>query len=84
MPTKSFSEGSFPKSELKPVIKNGIRRINGRQVNLVIARGADSGLHGNKLLEFIEFECGFQVSKLEDIEDGPMMQAIVAKLRGDK
>ena len=74
--------GSIPKSHVKPVIKDGIRRINGRQVALLVAMGLENGLSGDKLLEFIEFQCGVKLDKLEDVHDGPQMQAIVARLKG--
>lgn len=59
------------------------RLINGREVNLILAVGGEAGLHGNRLLEFIEFECGVTVTKLEDIRAGAQLQKIVEALRKD-
>lgn len=82
---KGFDLGSYPKTDLKPVHRGGIRRINGRQVNLLLALGADNDLRGNALLEFIEFECGISgVQRLEDVADGADLQNIVSKLKWKK
>ena len=79
-----FDWGPIPKSSMIPVVRDGVRRINGRQVNLVIALGIEAGKMGDRLLEWIQFECGVNVDRLEDIPDGPIMQKIVASLKGDK
>lgn len=42
-------------------------KITGRQVGLLIARGAEANKHGQALLEFLEFECDVAVAKLEDV-----------------
>lgn len=82
---RGFDLGSYPKTDLRQVHRGGIRRINGRQVNLIIALGADNGLQGNALLEFIEFECGVPgINKLEDVADGADLQKIIGKLKWQK
>lgn len=63
--------------------KDGVRLINGRQVNLIVALGIAANKRGIELLEFIEFECGVKIDKLEDIRDD-QMRLIVSKLNGEK
>lgn len=83
-PKSSIEFGSIPRGSIKPVVTGGIRRINGRQVNLLLALAIEAGFSEQKLLEFMEFNCGCKVDKLEDVPDGPKMQEIVAALKGEK
>ncbi len=76
--------GSIKKSDMKAAYKDGIRLINGRQVNLLVILGAEAGYHGDRLLEFLEFQCEVKVDRLEDVPDGEVMTKVVAKLRGVK
>jgi len=57
-----------------------IAKINGKQVNLLVALFLQAGLRSTQhQLEFIEYDCGFEVKKLEDINYG-QMQVIIEKL----
>lgn len=50
-----------------------IPKISGKQVSLLIARFIQKDIRSYKAqLEFIEFECDIEVSKLEDINVGQL------------
>jgi hypothetical protein len=60
----------------------GNAAIGPKQVNLLIATGIGANLRGDRLLEFIEFECGINVTKLEEIKERDL-GFILKKLRGE-
>lgn len=44
------------------------KKITGKQVNLILAKCGEAGIRGDlKILEFIEFECGIDVDKIENL-----------------
>lgn len=58
-----------------------VAKINGKQVSLLYALFMQAGLRStNQQLELIEYDCGFEVKKLEDLNYG-QMQVIIEKLK---
>jgi hypothetical protein len=58
-----------------------IKTINGKQVNLLIALLLKAGIAGEtKQLEFIEYDCGIEIKKFEQLNYG-QLQLIIAKLK---
>jgi len=50
-----------------------IPTINGKQVNLLLAFFIKAGIRGTiQQLEFIEYQCGVEVKRLEDLNNGQM------------
>lgn len=55
-------------------------KITGKQVGLVYAKFAEKGIRGDKaIMEWLEFELGIQVFKLEEIQAG-QLDMILKKL----
>ena len=58
-----------------------IPTISGKQVNLLVALFLQAGLRKEQeRLEFIEYEVGFEVKRLEDLNNG-QLQNIIHKLK---
>lgn len=52
-------------------------KINGRQVNLLIAKFIEAEIRGDKAqLEYIEYKCGYEVANLEDVETWQLPQIL--------
>ena len=47
--------------------KFAMKKISGRQVAMLSARATQKNLYGQALLEFLEYECDTNVTRLEDI-----------------
>ncbi len=53
-------------------------KINGKQVNLLLAKFIEAGIRSTiDQLEFLEFKCGFEVKKLEDLETWQLDQVLL-------
>lgn len=64
-----------------PVRQKSLPTISGKQVNLLLAFFIKAGLRStNRQLEYIEYECGYLVNKLEDLNTG-QFSIVISKLR---
>lgn len=60
-----------------------LAKINGKQVNLLIVLFIQAGIRGQReQLEWLEYQCGVEVTKFEDLYYGPF-QLAVDKLKRD-